>query len=185
MIVKAASRGRKRSSSATHAVRAAALLLARQLGPNRVTIEAIAAEAGVAKTTIYRRWPNAAAVVMDAFLADIEPLIAYRRGRSVAETLRNALTDFAKALDPGRRDLLRHMIGAAQSDPDLARAFWDNWIHPRREEGLAAIEAGGLSRDEGALLLDLVFGAFYYRLLIPYAAIDDPWIDALVRKVCP
>ena len=119
-------RGRKRSTVATGAVQAAALRLARQLGPERVTVEEIAAASGVAKTTIYRRWPNAAVVVMNAFLSDIRSLIAYREGETLSDTFRNALRDLARALDPPRRDLLRHLIGAAQSDPDLAKAFWEN-----------------------------------------------------------
>ncbi len=178
-------RGRKRSNAATGAVQATALRLARELGPERVTVEGIAVASGVAKTTIYRRWPNAAAVVMDAFLSDIQPLIAYREGETLSDTLKNALGDLARALDPPRRDLLRHLIGAAQSDPDLANAFWENWIRPRREEGHKAIQAAGLSRQEGDTLLDLLFGAFYYRMLIPYAEIDDSWIEDLVRRVCP
>ena len=178
-------RGRQRSSGATEAAHKAALKLAHELGPEKVTIERIAAASGVAKTTIYRRWPNAAAVVMDAFLADIQPLIAYRRGKTLRETFTNALNDLARALDPARRDLLRHLVGAAQFDPDLARAFWENWIAPRREEGQSAIQAAGLSRKEGEILLDLLFGAFYYRMLIPYAEIDAAWVKALVKRVVP
>ena len=177
--------GRARSGAATLAVRSAALDLARTLGPERVTIEGIAAAAGVAKTTIYRRWPNAAAVVMDAFLSEIDPLIGYRPGKTLAETFRNALGDLAGALDADRRDMLRHLVAAAQSDPDLAGAFWANWIGPRREEAHAAIAAAGVSRLEGDVLLDLLFGAFYYRMLIPYAVIDPAWINALVKRVCP
>lgn len=178
-------RGRARSSAATEAVRAAALNLARELGPERVTIEGIAGAAGVAKTTIYRRWPNAAAVIMDAYLGDIHPLIAYRPGATLRETFRNALGDLARALDPARRDLLRHLVAAAQSDPELARAFWQNWIGPRREEGHRVIQAAGVSREDGEVLLDLLFGAFYYRMLIPYADIDESWIDEVVDRVCP
>ncbi|WP_207917126.1 TetR-like C-terminal domain-containing protein [Rhizobium sullae] len=78
---------------------------------------------------------------MDALLDDIQPQIADRHGATLAETFRNGLSDFARALDPPRRDLLRHLVGAAQSDPDLAQAFWENWISPRREERHRAIQA--------------------------------------------
>ena len=176
--------GRRRSDAATAAVLSAALKLAHELGPERVTIERIAADAGVAKTTIYRRWSNAAAVVMDAFLTEIDPLIVYRQGESLEETFRNALSDLDRALDANRRNLLRHLVGAAQRDRDLERAFWDNWIEPRRAEGHKAIQAAGLSREQGDVLLDLLFGAFYYRMLIPYAEIDEVWIEAIVREVC-
>ena len=176
--------GRMRDT-ATVRVESAALELARRLGPERVTIEGIATAAGVAKTTIYRRWPNAAAVIMDAFLNDMRPLIAYRPGKTLRETFGNALKDLAAALEPSRRDLLCHLVGAAQSDPDLARAFWTNWVGPRREEAQVAMRVADISREEGDVLLDLLFGAFYYRILIPYAPINDAWIDRLVQTVCP
>jgi AcrR family transcriptional regulator len=163
----------------------AALKLAHELGPSRVTIESIATASGVAKTTIYRRWPNAAAVIMDAFLADIQAHIIYRRGSTLRETFRNVLGDLARALNPSRRDLLRHLTGAAQSDPDLAREFWEKWVGPRREEGRRALQTESLSVQEADVIIDLLFGAFYYRLLIPYAQIDDAYIDLVVRMVIP
>lgn len=178
-------KGRSRSVTATLAVQAAALSLARDIGPERVTIERIATASGVAKTTIYRRWPNAAAVIMDAFLSDIQSAIAYRKGATLQETLCNALGDFARALVPSRRDLLRHLVGAAQSDDELARAFWDKWIGPRREAGQETMKAFGVSREEASLALDLLYGAFYYRLLIPYAEIDDAWISSVVSRIFP
>jgi len=63
--------GQIRSNVTTASVQAAALDLVRELGPSRVTIDGIPTTSGVVKTTIYSRWPNAAAVIMDAFLAGI------------------------------------------------------------------------------------------------------------------
>lgn len=177
--------GRARSTIATASVQAAALALAHELGPSRVTIDGIANASGIAKTTIYRRWPNAAALIMDAFLADIQADIIYRKGSTLRETFRNVLGDLARALNPTRRELLRHLIGAAQSDPDLAREFWEKWVGPRREEGRKALQAESLPAEEEDVIIDLLFGAFYYRLLIPYAPIDDTYIDLLVRKIFP
>jgi len=176
-------RGRKQSSRTTEKVRAAALHLAGQLGPENVTVERLAAETGTAKTTIYRRWPNAAAVIMDAFLSELDPLIRYRPCPTLSETMALALRSFLQSLTPERRALLRHLISAAQSNEDIARAFWDNWIGPRRNDGLAMVTAAGRSAEEGEVILDLLYGAVYYRLMIPYAEMDDDWIDAIVREV--
>lgn len=175
--------GRQLSDQATEDIRTAALKLARELGPENVTMERVASETGVSKTTIYRRWPNSSAVIMDAFLSDIEPLIRYRPATNLSETMAQALKDFARSLTPERRALLRHLIGAAQSSEDIATAFWENWIFPRRREGLSVITAAGKSAEEGEVILDLLFGAVYYRLLIPYAEIDDAWIDLVVKSV--
>lgn len=181
--VSSAGSGRKRSQEATAAAQVAALKLAYDLGPERVTMEAIASQSGVAKTTIYRRWNSAAAVVMDAFLSELTPQIAYRAGRDVRQTLVFALEDLSHALDEPRRRLLRHMVAAAQSSPVLEQAFWDRWIAPRRKAGIEALEQFGVAVQTGELMLDLLYGAFYYRMLIPYAPITDVWIQKIVDQV--
>ncbi|MBT0676775.1 MULTISPECIES: TetR/AcrR family transcriptional regulator [Komagataeibacter] len=175
--------GRKRSQQATEAAQGAALQLAYDLGPERVTMEAIASHSGVAKTTLYRRWNSAAAVVMDAFLSELTPQIAYRTGQDVRQTLVFALEDLSAALDAPRRKLLRHMIAAAQSCSVLEQAFWDRWIAPRRQAGKEALEQFGVSSEEAELTLDLLYGAFYYRMLIPYAPITSTWIQKIVDQV--
>ena len=175
--------GRRRSQQATDLARAAALALAYDLGPERVTMEAIASHSGVAKTTLYRRWNSAAAVIMDAFLSELTPRIAYRAGENVRQTLILALQDLSHALDDSRRRLLRHMIAAAQSSPSLEQAFWERWIEPRRKAGIAALEQFEVYAETGGRLLDLLYGAFYYRMLIPYAPITDTWIEQIVDQV--
>jgi AcrR family transcriptional regulator len=177
--------GRPRREDVSEKARGAALCLARELGAEKVTMEGVASQSGIAKTTLYRRWPSAHHLVMDAFLAELHPLIAYRHGETLRQTMVYALTDLASALDSKRRELLCHLIGAAQSNTELRRAFWESWIHPRRKEGLKAMIAAGLSRERGEVVLDLLFGAFYYRMLIPYAPIDSEWIKAIVSNVLP
>lgn len=177
--------GRPRREEISEEARGTALRLARELGAEKVTMEGVASQSGIAKTTLYRRWPSAPHLVMDAFLADLHPLIAYRHGETLRQTLIYALMDLAAALDSKRRELLCHLIGAAQSNTELRLAFWESWIHPRREEGLKAIMTAGLGRERGEVILDLLFGAFYYRMLIPYAPIDAEWIKAIVNNVLP
>ena len=58
----------------TAAILRAALELGEDLGFEGLTVEGIAARSGIAKTTIYRRWANVGAIVMDAFLADVTRL---------------------------------------------------------------------------------------------------------------
>lgn len=175
--------GRPRSLDLSAKAQFAALRLAHELGADKVTMERVSSLSGVAKTTLYRRWPSAPHLVMEAFLTDVEASIAYRDEGSLAETLASSLTNFARVLDAPRRRLLCHLIGAAQSNDQLRDAFWDNWIRPRREEGTKVIMASGRSHGEADLILDLLYGAFYYRLLIPYAPVEEDWIRSLVSKV--
>jgi AcrR family transcriptional regulator len=180
--------GRPRSADATEAVRTAALALAYEGGVHFATVERIAERSGVAKTTIYRRWPNAAAIVMDAFLDEISPRIPYRRKETVEETFVAAVRQLVTALKGQRGRLLRHLLGAAQSDPQLQQAFWDNWIGPRRAQALEVIAdaqaQGQLPGDIDAdALVDSIFGAVYYRLMIPYAELSAAYADAMVKQV--
>lgn len=180
--------GRPRSADATRAVRAAALALAYEGGVHYATTVRIAERSGVARTTLYRRWPNAAAIVMEAFLDEISPLIRYRQRGDVRTTFVAAIKELAQALRGPRGDLLRHLLGAAQSDADLQRAFWDHWILPRRTQAKEVISKakaiGQLRTDvDEDVLIDTLFGAVYYRLMIPYAGISSAYVVALVDQV--
>ena len=68
-----ARRGRPRNDDIRQLILNTALDLAFEVGFRALTVEAIAAKTGVGKTTIYRRWPNKGAVVMDAFLSIVGP----------------------------------------------------------------------------------------------------------------
>ena len=65
--------GRPRSELLHQAMLKAALDLVLEVGFRGVSVEGIAARTGVGKTTVYRRWPNKAAVVMDAFIGLLGP----------------------------------------------------------------------------------------------------------------
>jgi AcrR family transcriptional regulator len=179
--------GRPRSADATQAVLEGALRLAYEGGIGAVTVERIVQETG-AKTTIYRRWSNAASVVMEAFLAEIQPFIAYQPRPTAEEAFRHALTRLVKALEGSRGELLRQLLGAAQKDPALQQAFWEHWIRPRREAALQVLaQAAARGEIDPAadhdVLVDTLFGAVYYRLMIPYASLTPGFARTVVRQV--
>lgn len=122
--------GRIRSNATTASVQAAALDLVRELGPSRVTIDGIATTSGVIKTTIYSRWPNAAAVIMDAFLAGMSAPYCLSTGSTLRETFRNVLRDFARA---------RFVTSRPFAPPD-----WSDAVGPRTR---ASSGRSGLARD--------------------------------------
>src|SRR5260221_13463665 len=70
-------RGRPRDQHADAKILKATIRLLEQNGFRAVTLEGIAEVAGVARTTVYRRWPNKASVVMEAFLTHVAPPIAF------------------------------------------------------------------------------------------------------------
>src|SRR6478752_9758109 len=79
--------GRPRSARAEKAIIEATLdLMGEGMSLAELSIEAIAARAGVGKTTIYRRWSNKEDLIVDA-LAQLKPPLPEMRGRSVREDL--------------------------------------------------------------------------------------------------
>ncbi len=124
----------------------AALDLVAERGIAGASIEAVSARSGVAKTTVYRQWPNQAALVLDAFrsIAPDPPLPDTGTLRGDLEVL---VGGFAEALGQGRAGVfMAALIDAAQRDPDFAA------LHAvetrRRHRPVLAVLAGGIERGE-------------------------------------
>lgn len=185
----AGKRGRPRSAEAQAAILGAAraILLAEGLG--RLTIEAVAARAGVGKPTIYRNWKNAQELAMAAFLA--EPAgetgasscgSARRRLQAQLEAL---ITQFATVR--GRQITLT--LASADQDSELGKAFRNRVILKSREEGRAIIAEGIASaefappRDVEALL-DMIYGPVFYRLLAGHRPLSAELAEEIVATIC-
>jgi len=181
--------GRPRDDSLDAAIMAAALHLVGERGYAAVTLDAIAEQACTSKTAIYRRWPKKAAIIMDAFLAEAEPLIQPVTGLPFRDTIiaqMTALTDFLQTTPGGRT--LRGLIAEAQTDTALADAIRERWLAPRRAVAAAmyadAHEAGELRGDiDSGALVDALYGPLYFRLLLGHAPIDHAFIAQTVDTV--
>jgi AcrR family transcriptional regulator len=174
--------GRPRSKSAHDAILKAALRLVTKRGFRAVSVNEIAARAGVGKMTIYRHWPNKAALVMDSLLELIGPETAFPETDSALESLRRQLDLQAAFFRSSRGNLIRSLVAEAQSDPELATAFRDRWLYPRRQrvcENLqAAILEGSLRGDFNIdTAIDQLYGSLYYRLLHGSGVIDEQFIE--------
>jgi AcrR family transcriptional regulator len=126
--------GRPRSERAAKAIIAATLdLLAEEGGVGGVSIEAVAARAGVGKTTIYRRWPNKKALIIDALAALKEPFAA-----PCGDSLRDDLIAVARAFmtdktDKKRLDCYWSIMSGAERYPELIARFTREIVEPRRD----------------------------------------------------
>jgi AcrR family transcriptional regulator len=177
-------RGRPRSRSADARIFRAALKLVEAGGFQSVTMEAIAATADVARTTIYRRWPNKESVIMDAFLEEVGPTIAFPALPNARESVRLQMKLLAKAFRGKAGLLIRSLLAEAQFNPELQTAFRERWIAKRRASAIAVIKAGIVSgelpsRINPDILLDVLYGGLYYRLLIGTGAISDDYVDSV------
>src|SRR5262249_22649148 len=123
-----------RSEQARQAVLQAADDLLVERGFAGVTMEGIAARAGVAKQTVYRWWNSKVEVLMDTFLADAEHELAIPDLGEVEGDLREylrLLADFLTESDAGA--VLRALIGQAQHDPAMAHTLRVDYLVKQRE----------------------------------------------------
>ncbi|MBV9874825.1 MAG: TetR/AcrR family transcriptional regulator [Verrucomicrobia bacterium] len=168
----------------------AALELGEELGFDGLTVEGIAARSGIAKTTIYRRWANVGAIVMDAFLTDVTWLAPMQVRSTARESLRASMLLLARAYRGRLGKILRPLLGRAQTDEGLREAVRTRWVEPRRQVARKAICHGMQTGElrpalDPDVVLDALYGPFYHRLLVPYknSAITDTFVNALVDTV--
>ncbi len=180
-------RGRPRDENIRQAILRAALDLVSAKGFRAITVDQIAARAGTGKMALYRRWPNKATVVMDALLEWIGPETDFPPAADALESLQQQLRLQAKFFRSRHGRLIRSLLAEAQSDQELAHAFRDCWIRPRREGVIGtlrqAIQEGNLRDDlDVEVMIDTLYGPIYYRLLLGTGPIDAAFIEELYRQ---
>jgi AcrR family transcriptional regulator len=178
-------RGRPRDQATRQRILKAALDLMNETAFAQVTAEAIAERAGASKTTIYRWWPNKAAVLIEAFREAIAPELPLRNTGSLDEDLTTQVRNFARVLSGRGGRMLRSFIVAARSDPEVAHAFRSIWSDPRRAEAkemLRQKQGNGQLRVDADLdlVLDSLYGPLYYRFLVKNEPPSQKYAEALV-----
>ena len=179
-----AKRGRPRSESAKREILRAALELLHQSGVSGVTMEAIAARAGVSKTTIYRWWACAPAVALEGFLGEVAAHMEAPKAEAPLPALRGRIRRLGKLMNGPLGDVLAGLIAASESDPDLATAFRDGFLKPRRDDAKRllkqCVDDGSLRPDlDLDIALDVLSGALYNRRCVT----REPITPRVVEKI--
>ncbi len=177
--------GRPRSEKSREAILDAAQDLLQETGGVGVSIEAIARRAGVGKPTIYRWWPSLADIVLEGLLDQADKGITVPSSDSLREKLRHFLGLSMEALDWCGVHL-RFLMAQAQMDEEFRERFRENFVANRRAALKSvfqqAREQGDIAPDRNLdLLVDAVFGAMWYRLLVGHGALDQAFADALTE----
>src|SRR5438477_1947056 len=133
-------RGRPRSAAARNAIVRAARELLAEGGPAAVTMEGVAARAGVGKPTVYRWWPDRHAVAMAALMESDAKRPAGASSRSSIQALRQQLRTIAERFSTRTGRHVTTMIAASDRDTELSKAFRNHFVHARRAEGRALLE---------------------------------------------
>jgi AcrR family transcriptional regulator len=179
-------RGRPRSSEADRAILDAAVSLLDERGLAGMSIEEVAARAGVSKATIYRRWPSKGLLALDAFVGQFQSRQPQPDTGSLRGDLRAALGSWVEAVTttPAGR-MLRGLIAEAQHDDSLRTAWRDRVLEPLRVRHRAlldrAIARGEIQADvDQEVVLDLFFGAAQHRLLLGHLPLSEDFINRVV-----
>lgn len=155
------------------------------------TIEKVAARSGASRVTLYKYWPSRGALALDAYLHQTGDRIAFRDTGDIGADLATVLLGFTELMRiPAQHRAFTQLVGAAQSDAELALAFDSHYFGPRRIEAVnllqAAIDRGQIRGDtDPATVVDLLWGACYQRLLLPNLSgtLTDDFIRTLVATV--
>ncbi|MGH3765773.1 MAG: TetR/AcrR family transcriptional regulator [Pseudonocardiaceae bacterium] len=181
--------GRRRNDAARQAILDAAAHLLAQPDGLAVTVESIAAAAGVGKQTIYRWWPSKGAVLLEAMTERA------RQTASIPDTgvlLRDLETFFTATFrgvgSPPAAALLRAVMAEAQRDPHVAHLLRE--FTRGRRQALREILDRGRDRGElpsGAdleLIVDQAYGVLWYRLMVGHAPLTADLAARLARSLC-
>jgi len=179
--------GRPRDPDVDAAILDAALRLLDRLGYQQMSIAAVAAEAGVGRPTVYRRYHSKAELVVAAIqriTAGPEPVLPAGARGALHGLLGTAAGAFAS---PGGAAVLGSLLAEQRRDPELLAAFRARIFDPRRaiihdvvERG---VRAGDVEMDADREAIDgLLFGALLARAILS-EPVDAAWIDRVVDQL--
>ena len=180
--------GRPRDRAVDDAILDATLRLLREHGYHGLSTDRIAAEAGVGKATIYRRWGSKDEVVVAAAdaLAQAVPTPDTGSLRTDLVLLADGLAAVFAA--PGTAALVGALAERMPHDPQLAVALRRGFLAARRDAARVVLERGRARGEVTAgvdleVATDLLAAPFYYRLLITADDIDEAFARQVVDAV--
>jgi AcrR family transcriptional regulator len=142
-------------------------------GVKALTVEAVAARSGVAKTTIYRRWRDKWQLALDAVMIDLLPF--FDDPVDVGDTRKELITFVdsvvrAFASTP-QGPAMQALVSEIATHPDLGRVYREQVVEPRRETLRPVIERGVARGDlrpdtDLRIVHELLLGPVFYRLLL-------------------
>ena len=168
-------------------VLAAAGQILRRHGYSQLAMERVAAESGVAKTTLYRHWPTKAALCMDLYLDISGRELNLPDTGNIASDLRHI---FSTVVHLQTRTVagpaFLGLIAEAQVNPETRKAFLAEFADRRREVTRAVLKRAIQRREIRAdtdvdLFIDALGGAVTFRLLQGHAPLTTSFANALIK----
>lgn len=180
-------RGRPRDENAKKRILDAALEMLEEFGFANTTAEGIAERAGASKATVYRWWPDKRAIMIQAFREAVAQELPLPDTGNLREDIRLQLRNCLELLAGRHGRMFKSFIVAAQNDPEIAETFQTIWREPHRRTVKIGLERHGKEALHESvdldLLVDVMYGALYYRLLLAGEALSADHTDALADIV--
>ncbi|WP_250030715.1 TetR/AcrR family transcriptional regulator [Paractinoplanes maris] len=178
----------RRNEQSRRAILDAALGLLGDTGYAKVTIEAIAARAGVGKQTIYRWWPGKGAVILDALVENATAVTLPDSGDLEADLRLVVRATVAEFADPRLSATTRALTAETLADDELAGQVRDRLLRPQLDavrDRLRAARGAGQIRAGADLdqAVELIFGPIFHRWLLRTGPLTDGYADGLVDHV--
>lgn len=180
-------RGRPRSEVASTAVLDAAYRLCAAEGLRGATMQAIAAESGVSKMTVYKWWNARLPLLIDAFLRQTTVVLPLSTTEPPAAAIEAHALRYVAALrgDLGRVQLA--VLAECMAETGSSALFAERYLSIRRQLGVSVIRRG--QRDgsiratrPAAALYDQIYGTIFYRFQFGLAGLDKAFVRALVES---
>jgi AcrR family transcriptional regulator len=178
-------RGRPRDAGVEARVLEAAMAEMRARGYDGLSVDRVADRAGVAKTTIYRRWPSKAELVI-AMIAGLRAAVPFEPSGDPRRDLTELVTGIATTLNAVPTTLIADLAAAAAREPrvgESVRALWGE-RHAAVTAVIGQAKADGLVPGHASpvVLVDQLVGPLYYRLLVTGEPIDSAYVRELVHS---
>ncbi|GHF84622.1 TetR/AcrR family transcriptional regulator [Streptomyces filamentosus] len=183
--------GRPRSAEADEAILEATREVLVELGWSKLTMGDVAGRAGVAKTTLYRRWANKNELVVDAVAVLFDELELPDLG-SLQADIEHVVLQFAALLErPETKTALMAVVAESTRDVPLRERIRASIVERQKRLVLdgrrRAQERGELPADRDPvsvdatddLIFDVVAGAVVHRALVSAEPVDTAWVNRL------
>lgn len=182
--------GSRRSVDSHNAIIEATVELLGTTGNVNFTIERIAANAGVGKQTIYRWWDSKADLVLEVWRDRLLPPVPeYDGSTSLKKYLTKTLLEFGKHI--GQTDCRQAAIcilSETHRDPSLHARMESDVYFPRIELIIAAFKLAEANGEfphprDISILIDQLYGAVWYKVMIRFEKVDATFTRKLVNQV--
>ncbi len=178
--------GRPRSIQSHQAILKATLELLAEVGYERMSIEAIAKNAKVGKTTIYRRYKGKEELVADAIESVREEVVIPDTG-NIWDDIDALIENAARiTFNPLGRQAVAMIISSASSNTEFAGIYSEKYLQPRREAFAVVIKRAKIRNEvrldlDADFVFDVMSGMMLYGLIFP--PISESWEEYVRRAV--